>query len=65
MSLEWVRRQREECRDWRGEVKKSNIEVQEQKRFKRVQRLKWNRLYKEIRVWVVPKYLREKGKKGG
>lgn len=56
-----MRKQREEGREWRGEVKRRDVEVQQQERFERIQRSR-NGWYKEIRVLGVPMYLREKGK---
>jgi len=62
VSLEWVRRQREEGREWRGEIERKDVEVQQQERFERIQRSRWNEWYKNIRVLGVPRYLKERGK---
>lgn len=42
MSVEWIRRQREEAREVSEETEKRDIEVQQQERFERVQKSRWN-----------------------
>lgn len=41
-------------------IKKRNTEVQQQKRLGKLERLKRNRWYKEVRTLRVPRYIREK-----
>jgi len=64
VSVEWIRRQGEKGREGRGEIEERDVEVQQQERFERVQKSRWNVWYKKVRVLEVPKYLREKGKEG-
>lgn len=54
-----MRRQKEECREWRGEIERRDMEMQQQEKFERCR----NRggIY-SIRVLRVPRYLRKKGK---
>ncbi|EFN67046.1 hypothetical protein EAG_02771 [Camponotus floridanus] len=62
VSLEWVRMRREEGREGKEEIEGRDIEMQQQERFERVQKSKWNRWYKDGRVLGIPQYLYEKGK---
>lgn len=58
-----MRRRRAEGREGREEIEGRDIEMQQQEKFERVQKSKWNR-YKEMRVLGIPKYLKEKRKEG-
>lgn len=62
MSVEWIRRQREEAREVSEEIEKRDIEMQQQESFERVQKSRWNVWYKEVRILGAPRYLREKRK---
>lgn len=63
VSTEWVRRRRAEGREGREEIEGRDIKMQQQEKFERVQKSKWNR-YKEMRVLGIPNYLKEKRKEG-
>lgn len=54
--MEWVRRKRMVREEIEGWLKERAIEVQIQERFKRVQKSKWNKWYKEIRMVGLPRY---------
>lgn len=43
-------------------LKKRDLEIQMQERFERVNKSRWNKWYKEIRIIGLPRYLKEKGK---
>ncbi|EZA46498.1 hypothetical protein X777_00096 [Ooceraea biroi] len=59
VAVEWVKRRREEGREIRGEIEERDKEVQQQERFERVQKSRWNKWYKEIGKIGLPRYLRE------
>jgi len=62
VSVEWVRGQRERGVEVREVVEQRDKEIQQQERFERIQRSRWNRWYKEIRTLGMPRYLKEKWK---
>ncbi|EZA50990.1 hypothetical protein X777_10538 [Ooceraea biroi] len=64
VSVEWVRRQREEGREIRQEVEDRDLEVQQQERYGRIERSRWNRWYRELRTLGIPRYLKKAGKEG-
>jgi len=59
ISVKWIRRSRKEERVAREEIEDRDRDIQERERYNKVQKSRWNRWYKEMRV---SRYLREKGK---
>lgn len=40
--VEWVRKRREKREEWRKKIEARDVEVQQQERYEKVQRSRWN-----------------------
>ncbi|EZA62834.1 hypothetical protein X777_01148, partial [Ooceraea biroi] len=46
------------------EVEDRDLEIQQQERYGRIERSRWNRCYRELRTLDIPRYLKKAGKEG-
>ncbi|RLU22724.1 hypothetical protein DMN91_005002 [Ooceraea biroi] len=47
-----------------AEVEDRDLEIQQQERYGRIERSRWNRCYRELRTLDIPRYLKKAGKEG-
>lgn len=40
--VEWVRKRREKREEWRKKIEARDVEIQQQERYEKVQRSRWN-----------------------
>ncbi|XP_078044049.1 uncharacterized protein LOC144473752 [Augochlora pura] len=63
-SQEGVNRLRDSGEDVGSRLRNRDVEVQQQKQFRKVAQSKFNPRYQKIKIWVLPEYLSKEGKGG-